>query len=163
VTQPVTAPDEITIDAKAGKPGIAQLRSSSSHPWEVMMMRKLSLSTLALCALAAGCTTTWEPQYGPVPQVAAANTGRTVHLVTRDGRTLELRNVQVLDDSIVGDTGSPPERVAIATANVQVVSVRKSERSTANTAIVVGGVVLVAITALSVLFFHDLENTITGK
>jgi hypothetical protein len=128
-----------------------------------MMMRKLSFSTLALCALAAGCTTTWEPAYGPVPQVAAANTGRTVHVLTRDRGTLELRNVQVLGDSIVGDAGNPPERVAIATADVQVVSVRKTDHSTGNTAIVVAGAVLVAIVGLSVLFFHDLENTLAGK
>lgn len=113
-------------------------------------------STIALCIMAAGCTSSWEPQYGPVPQVAAAQTGRTVRVVTRDRGAVELRNVQVIDDSIVGDAGSPPHRVAIATSNVQVITVRNTNNSTANTAIIVGGATLVALTAIGVLWMDDL-------
>lgn len=119
-------------------------------------MRAIHVSTIALCIMATGCTSSWEPQYGPAPQVAAAQTGRTVRVITRDRGAVELRNVQVIDDSIVGDAGNPPQRVAIATSNVQVITVRKSNHSTANTAIIVGGATLVALTALSVIWFNDL-------
>ena len=128
------------------------------HSREVIM-RAVHVSTIALCtmaAMAAGCTSSWEPQYGPAPQVAAAQTGRTVRVITRDRGAVELRNVQVIDDSIVGDAGDPPQRVAIATSNVQVITVRRSNHSTANTAIIVGGATLVALTALAVIWFDDL-------
>lgn len=117
----------------------------------------------ALCASAAACTTSWEPQYGPAPQVAAAQTGRTIRVLTRDHGTIEMRNVQVEGDSIIGDTGDPPQRVAVATADVRVITTPKTDRSTANTALVVGGVVLVAITALSLLWFKDIEDTLGGN
>jgi len=120
------------------------------------MMRRLHLFSLALCALTAGCVSSWEPQYGPAPQVAAAQTGNTVRMVTRDRGIVELRNVQVVDDSIVGDTGDPPQRVAVAASNVQVISVRKSNHSSTNTAIITAGVALVAIFALSLAALTDL-------
>ncbi|HKP76929.1 MAG TPA: hypothetical protein VJT67_15470 [Longimicrobiaceae bacterium] len=91
-----------------------------------------------------------------MPQVAASQTGNTVRMVTRDRGIVELRNVQVVDDSIVGDAGEPPQRVAIATSNVQVISVRKSNHSPANTAIITAGVALVAIFALSLAALTDL-------
>ena len=119
-------------------------------------MRGVHVSTIALCIMAAGCTSSWEPQYGPVPQVAAAQTGRTVRVVTRDRGTVELQNVQVIGDSIVGDAGNPPQRIALATSDVQVVTVRRSNHSTANTAIIVGGATLVALTAIGVFWLDDL-------
>lgn len=119
-------------------------------------MRAVHVSTIALCIMAAGCTTSWEPQYGPAPQVAAAQTGRTVRVITRDRGAVELRNVQVIDDSIVGDAGNPPQRVAIATSNVQVITVRKTNQSTANTAIIVSGATLVALSVLGVIWFNDI-------
>ena len=119
-------------------------------------MRQFPLSTLALCALTAGCVSSWEPQYGPAPQVVASQTGNTVRGVTRDRGIVELRNVQVLDDSIVGDSGEPPQRVALATSNVQVISVRKSNHGPTNTAIITAGVALVAIFALSLAWLTDL-------
>lgn len=126
-------------------------------------MRAIHVSTIALCIMAAGCTSSWEPQYGPVPQVAAAHTGRTIRVLTRDRGTLELRNVQVEGDSIVGESGTPPQRVAVATADVTVITTPKTDRSTANTALVVGGAVLVAITGIALLWFKDIEDTLSGK
>ena len=122
-----------------------------------------TLVLAALCGAAGACTTSWQPQYGPIPQVAAAQTGHTIRVLTRDRGTIELRNLQVEGDSIVGESGTPPQRVAVATADVTVITTPKSERSTANTAIIVGGVVLVALTALSLLWFKDIEDTLGGN
>lgn len=122
-----------------------------------------TLALAALCGAAGACTTSWQPQYGPIPQVAIAQTGRTIRVLTRDHGTIEMRNVQVEGDSIIGDTGDPPQRVAVATADVRVITTPKTDRSTANTALVVGGVVLVAITALSLLWFKDIEDTLGGN
>ena len=121
-------------------------------------MRASVLPVLALCLLAGACTTSWEPQYGPVPQVAAAHSGRTVRVVRKSDVSIVLQHVQVVGDSIVGEVGNPPQRVAIPMDDVQVITVPRRDDSLGKTAIVTGGTVLVALLAATVatlLIFDD--------
>ncbi|HKP76930.1 MAG TPA: hypothetical protein VJT67_15475 [Longimicrobiaceae bacterium] len=127
-----------------------------------MRLLKAALPAV-LCVAAGACTTRWEPQYGPVPQVAAAQTGRTIRVLLRDRAAIELHDVQVVDDSIIGETSNPPQRVAVALADVTAITTPKTDRSTANTAIFV---VLGVIVALVVVFFawiNDVEDKLGGK
>lgn len=115
------------------------------------MRRAKQLAAMALCLLTTGCVVKWEPQYGPVPQTAAANQGSTARLVMNDGTGMEIRNMRVEGDSIVGETGNPPQRVAVATENVRVISVRRQDAaSPVNTGLKVLGVVAIAFIAAGV-------------
>ena len=104
-------------------------------------------AVLALCLLAAGCAHSWEPQYGPVPQTAAANQGQTVRLILKQGGTqVEMKNMRVEGDSLVGESGSPQQRVAVAADDVQVITVARREGdSTASTLIKTAGVVAIVL------------------
>jgi hypothetical protein len=93
------------------------------------MMRIKPLAVLGMCLLAAGCATRFEPRYGPVPETAAANQGRTVRLMMKQGGPVELRNMRVEGDSIVGDAGYPPQRYAVATQDVQVITVSQVDHA----------------------------------
>lgn len=123
-------------------------------------MRMRSIAVLGMCLLAAGCTRTWEPQYGPSPQVAAAHQGRTVRVVMKGGGAhLEIRDMRVEGDSMIGETGNPPSRVAVATEDVQVISIsRHDAQSPANTLITTIGIVAVTIVLASVWLFVELMD-----
>jgi hypothetical protein len=111
------------------------------------MPMRFSTLPLLLAALAAGCTT-WRPQTAPAPQVVAAQSDGSVRVLRRDQSTLVLRHPQVVGDSIVGDAGDPPRRVAVATADVQRLEVRRVS------AVRTGGLgigVLVAVTCVAVV------------
>lgn len=112
------------------------------------MRKTTSLAVLCLCLLAAACVRAWEPQYGPVPQTAAANQGRTVRVMLRaDGTPVELRNMRVEGDSIVGEVGAPPRRYAVATDDVQMILVSKTDTNSAvRTGIITTGQVVLALT-----------------
>ncbi|HEU0298454.1 MAG TPA: hypothetical protein VFR37_03350 [Longimicrobium sp.] len=117
-------------------------------------MRVHSVAALGLCLLASACVTTWEPQYGPVPQTAAAHQGRTVRLVLVGGQTsVDLQNMRVEGDSIVGESGNPPQRLAFATTDVQVVMVSRRDESSAANAIItsVGQVAIAMIIGLALI------------
>jgi hypothetical protein len=120
-----------------------------------------SLGALGLCLLTAACVTRWEPQYGPVPQTAAANQGSTARVVMNDGSGMEMRNMRVEGDSIVGETGAPPHRVAVAMDNVRVISVaREDTASPINTGIKAIGAVAIALIAAAVIGLIVLANEI---
>ncbi len=110
-------------------------------------MRITPVVALGLCLLATGCVQKWEPQYGPVPQTAAANQGGKVRLIMKgDGASLELTNMRVEGDSIVGETGRPPQRVAVATEEVQVIAVSRADSaSPVNTAITTLGAIAILV------------------
>ncbi|HEX8906250.1 MAG TPA: hypothetical protein VF771_15480 [Longimicrobiaceae bacterium] len=87
-------------------------------------MRRFFACSLA-AALALSACTSWRPQTAPAPEVVAAHGNGSVRVLRRDMSTIELRNPQVLGDSIVGEAGDPPRRAAIAIADVQRIDVRR--------------------------------------
>ena len=87
-------------------------------------MRIRSLS-VALLLTAAGCHS-WRTQPGPAPDaVARLNGGGTIRVLRRDHSTVELRNPQVVGDSIVGLFGDPPVRATVAVADVERIDARR--------------------------------------
>jgi hypothetical protein len=109
-------------------------------------MRRFPTPLLAVALALAACTT-WRPQTAPAPEVIAAHGNASVRIVRRDQSTIELRHPQVVGDSIVGEAGDPPRRVAVATADVERVDVRKV--SAARTGgLSVGVLLVVAIVAV---------------
>lgn len=120
-----------------------------------------SLAALGLCLLASACVTRWEPQYGPVPQTAAANQGSTARVVMNDGSEIEMRNMRVEGDSIVGEMGNPPYRIAVAMDSVRVISVaREDTASPVNTGIKTIGAVAIGLIAAAVIGLVVLANEI---
>ncbi|HEU4883063.1 MAG TPA: hypothetical protein VFT45_12475 [Longimicrobium sp.] len=122
-------------------------------------MRIKLLAALGLCLLSTACVRKWDPQYGPVPQTAADNQGRTVRLMMKNGGPVELRNMRVEGDSIVGDAGYPPQRYAVAAEDVQVLTVSRVDRESPVTeAISTVGAVALALILGAVLLGVQLIN-----
>ena len=90
-------------------------------------MRRRSLAILPFAiALSAGACHGWNAQTSPAPEVVAAQNGRgTVRVIRHDQSTMVLANPQVVGDSIVGTAGDPPQRTAVALADVQRVDTRR--------------------------------------
>jgi hypothetical protein len=116
-------------------------------------MRIKSVAALGLCLLASACATSWEPVYGPVPQTAEAQQGRKVRLMMKEGGLpVEMQYLRVEGDSLVGFTGEPPQRLAVAVEDVQLILVRQADADApVNTAIKTTGVVLVALIVASIV------------
>ena len=119
-----------------------------------------SLAAVCLCLLASACSTAWEPQYGPVPQTAAANQGNTVRVVMKGGAAVELKDMRVVGDSIVGQIGTTPQRHSVATADVEVISVGKvkGQSDFATTVLTAGAVTIVGIIASAWLFWKVIDD-----
>lgn len=114
-------------------------------------MRLKPAALLGLCLPAAACAPGYAPQYGPVPQTAAANQGGTVRLILKaDGTPVELTHMRVEGDSILGLTGYPPKRYAVATEDVQVIAVRGADTGSPTLA-GVGVIALLASAAVLVM------------
>jgi len=87
-------------------------------------MRYALIVCLGFTTAAAGCTS-WHAQSSPAPEVVARmNGGGAVRLQRHDHSWLVLRGPRVEGDSIVGMAGSPPERTAVAVANVERIDAR---------------------------------------
>lgn len=127
-------------------------------------MRITPIAALGLCLLAGACVRNWEPQFGPVPQVAAVNEGRTVRLIMQPGMpTVEMENMRVEGDSIVGETGTPPQRIAVATEDVRVISISKVDNdSPINTTVKTVGMVVVVLVLGGLIAFMELIEAIEG-
>jgi hypothetical protein len=123
-------------------------------------MRSKFIAALGICLLATACVTKYEPQYGPVPQTAAANQGRAVRLILKaGGAPVDIYNMRVEGDSIVGDMGNPPQRYAVATEEVQVIAVSEVDSaSPINTAITTLGAIAIAIILATVLLVVELAD-----
>lgn len=120
-------------------------------------MRLKSVAVLGLCLLAAGCATSWEPQYGPAAQAASANQGGRARLMMKDGSRIDLEFMRLEGDSIIGSIGEPPQRVAVAAEDVQLVLVPHTDTSSPiKTAIITVGAVLIAALVVSALLLEDL-------
>jgi hypothetical protein len=104
-----------------------------------------------LCALlvvvSAGACTSWHQQSAPTPQAVATNSSRELRVTGRDHAVYLIRNATVVGDSIVGTTGSPGTRVAVATADVQRIDARKVS-GVRTGALTVGAIVLVSVIAI---------------
>jgi hypothetical protein len=111
-------------------------------------MRFRTFPALLLVLSATGCHS-WHAQAGPTPDAIAAQTGRGLVRVTRrDHGQLVLVGARVMGDSIVGQAGTPPQRTAVAMADVERIDTRAT--SAGRTAGLVLGVAVVAFAALLV-------------
>lgn len=111
-------------------------------------MRFRAIATLVLAFSAAGCHS-WHAQTSPTPDAISTQAGRgPVRVTRRDHSQLVLVNAQVMGDSIVGQAGSPPQRTAVAMADVERIDTRAT--SAGKTAGLVLGVAAVAFAALLV-------------
>jgi hypothetical protein len=116
---------------------------------------RLSRPALALVAIAASACTSWRPQTAPAPEVVSAQGSGTIRVTRHDQSTIVLWHPQVVGDSIVGQAGSPPRHVAVATADVERIDVRRVSASrtgglTVGVLLVVG-IVTVAAATVAVL------------
>lgn len=111
-----------------------------------MRYRFLAASILMLST--AACHS-WRPQSTPAPQVVEQMNGRgTVRILRRDGSVMVLASPQVAGDSIVGTTGNPPQRAAVAVADVQRIDTRRVS-ATRTGGLAVGTIVLVSAVAIA--------------
>ena len=66
----------------------------------------------------------------------------------------------VVGDSIIGESGTPLQRVAVAAADVQVVTTPKAEGSPVRTGLVVASVTLVTLTVVGYIWLHSFADGI---
>lgn len=111
-------------------------------------MRYRSLAASLLLLSAAACHS-WRPQTTPAPQVVEQMNGRgTVRIVRNDQSVMVLSEPRVEGDSIVGTTGTPPQRAAVAVADVQRIDTRRVS-ATKTGGLAVGTIVLVSVIAVA--------------
>lgn len=101
------------------------------------------------CMLAAAGCTSWHAQGSPAPEVVTRmNGGGAVRVQRHDHSWIVLRGPRMAGDSIVGMAGSPPERTAIAVADVERLDARGvSATKTGGLAV---GTILLLIAALGI-------------
>jgi hypothetical protein len=111
-------------------------------------MRKAFIICFGCMTAAAGCTS-WHAQSSPAPEVVARmNGGGAVRVQRHDHSWVVLRGPRVEGDSIVGMAGSPPERTAVAVADVQRIDTRGvSATKTGGLAV---GAILILIAAVGI-------------
>jgi len=113
----------------------------------------------AACVLASGCQS-WHTQNVPVPQaIEARYSAGAVRITRRDQGVFEMRNPVLVGDSIIGLVGEPPQRHAIAVADVARVDARKVS-ATRTAGLVVGTylvVVAVAVVAVLAVALNDFD------
>jgi len=111
-------------------------------------MRYRSLAVSALLLSTAACHS-WRPQTTPAPQVVEQMNGRgTVRILRRDQSVMVLSEPRVEGDSIVGTVGTPPQRAAVAVADVQRIDTRRVS-ATRTGGLAVGTIVLVSVVAIA--------------
>lgn len=111
--------------------------------------RRVLRSVGAALLLSAGACHSWRPQTTPAPQVVEQMNGRgTVRITRRDQSMLVLASPQLVGDSIVGTAGNPPQRAAIAVADVQRIDTRRMS-ATRTGGLAVGTIVLVTVVAVA--------------
>jgi hypothetical protein len=121
-------------------------------------MRIVSLALVGCSLAVAACTTTWHAAPGPVPDAVMANAGGTVRVLRKNDVSVVLHNVQMVGDSIVGETGDPPQRMAIALADAQTITVAHTDTSLAKTGIQAVGAVVLASLALAAWGLYELTH-----
>jgi hypothetical protein len=85
----------------------------------------------AVLALSLAACSTWRVDTRPAPEALAAEKPRTVRLFLKTGARVQLHDVSLVGDSVVGLTQSPVrpwpiERVAVATSDIAQVEFLKS-------------------------------------
>lgn len=110
------------------------------------MTRLKPAAVLGMCLMAAACTPKWQPQRGPVPQIAGASEGGTVRLILKEGSPLVMTHLRVEGDSIHGLTGTPARSRSVATEDVSRIDFEAGPGGT-STNVVIGaiGVIFLAI------------------
>jgi hypothetical protein len=110
------------------------------------MARWVAALALLLCCPLGACTS-WRT--APVSGLrAVALSGReTVRITRTNTSVLVLRHAQVQGDSVVGEAGSPPQRVAVATNEIQRLDVRKVS-ATRTTGLSLGVLAVVSVVAV---------------
>ncbi|HET7228423.1 MAG TPA: hypothetical protein VFJ16_00335 [Longimicrobium sp.] len=116
-----------------------------------------SLSLLFLVLMAGACHS-WRSQSSPAPQVVASMNGRgTVRLLRSDQSVMVLSSPQVVGDSIVGTTGNPPQRAAVAIADVRRIDTRRVNAAKTG-GLAVGTIVLVSVVVVAAAVAAVLGN-----
>ena len=112
---------------------------------------------LLLLLASGGACNTWRVQPGPTPQVVAQRGEGRLRVVLEDQSVVELVGARVVGDSIVGIAGSPPRRVAVATADVRRIDAQRVDpvRTGALAVGVVVTAIAVAAIAVYALVFGD--------
>lgn len=111
-------------------------------------MRYAFIICLACTTGVAGCTS-WHTQSSPAPEVVTRlNGGGAVRVQRHDHSWVVLRAPRMEGDSIVGLAGSPPERTAVAVADVERIDARGV--SAAKTGGLAAGTILLLIAVLGI-------------
>jgi hypothetical protein len=105
----------------------------------------VTLPALLCCSLAA-CTT-WRAAPVTGPQAVSLSGASAVRITRSDMSVVVLQHPQVQGDSVIGQAGNPPQRVAVATSQIQRLEVRKVS-ATRTTGLSLG--VLAAVTIVAV-------------
>lgn len=121
-------------------------------------MRAAPVAFLGLCLAATACATTWRPQSGPTPEVVNAHAGETVRVLRKTDVSVVLSNVQMIADSVVGDAGDPPHRVAIPLSDVQMITIKHTDTSVAQTGIKMAGTIILATLALAAWGLYEITH-----
>ncbi|MEO6526264.1 MAG: hypothetical protein ABIP93_06540 [Gemmatimonadaceae bacterium] len=86
--------------------------------------RRPLILTCMLVAIASGCGT-WHQRELPTSSTnTAVAGGRLVRVTLSNGMEVMLSSSRVIGDSLVGDAGSPPRRLALATSEIRSVEER---------------------------------------
>lgn len=90
-----------------------------------MRMMRAALALILAGPVMGGCVH-WVAALPPAPSAAATPVAPDARIELRDGRTYHLREVAVLEDSLVGvAVDAPHARVALALAEVRTVRTRE--------------------------------------
>jgi len=113
-------------------------------------MRFRTLAAAALLVLSAGACTSWRTQPGPAPEaIGRLNGSGTVRLTRRDMSVMVMSAPLVVGDSIVGISSSePPQRVAVAIADVQRIDAKRVS-ATKTGGLAIGTVLIVSVVAVA--------------
>lgn len=112
------------------------------------MRHALIIVCLCCAAAAAGCTS-WHSQSSPAPEVVGRLNGTgAVRVQRHDHSWVVLRGPRMQGDSIIGMAGSPPERTAVAVADVERIDSRGV--SATKTGGLAAGTILIFIAVLGI-------------
>ena len=93
---------------------------------DIRRRRALRRCTIVLLPLAASCWS-WTPVPGAGLAPSQVEHVEHARVFLRDGTELDLRHVIITPDSVVGDGGAAPSRLAVARSDVEEIDTRSAE------------------------------------
>ena len=125
------------------------------------MSRQLRPMSLALLIAFLPSCYNWQ-EHGPTPQAGVENAPPSaVYIIRTDGSTTELRHVEVIGDSVVGEglarrAGAPRPRITIPLSEID--SVRTRKLNSGRTAGLVGAMAGAALLVPALVYFITHED-----